>query len=108
MIPKDAFISPDEPMVRDPFRDALISPDDPLVPREEEPGVVVGMNGSTVRETARPTGLLLDLDQVTAALEAMSVKLKENGIRGLRIEPGLSTFEVSLRNHLTEYLSEYD
>ncbi len=108
MIPKDAFISPDDPFVRDPFRDALISPDDPLVPREEERGVVVGMNGSTVCEAIGPTGLLLDLDQVTAALEAMSVKLKENGIRGLRIEPGLSTFEVSLRNHLTEYFSEYD
>ena len=83
MIPKDAFISPDDPMVRDPFRDALISPDDPLVPREEERGVVVGMNGSTACEAVRPTGLLLDLDQVTAALEAMSEKLKENGIRGL-------------------------
>ena len=108
MIPKDAFISPDDPMVRDPFRDALISPDDPFVPREEEPGVVVGMNGSSVREAARPTGLLLDLGQVTAALEALRVQLEENGIRGLRIEPGLSTFEVNLRNHLNEYLSKYD
>ena len=26
MIPEDAFISPDEPMITDAFRDALISP----------------------------------------------------------------------------------
>jgi hypothetical protein len=108
MIPKDAFISPDDPFVRDPFRDALISPDDPFVPRAEEHGVVVGMNGSTACEAIGPTGLLLDLDQVTAALEALKVQLEENGIHGLRIQPGLSTFEVDLRNHLTEYFSEYD
>ena len=29
-IPEEAFISPDEPLVRDSFRDALISPDEPI------------------------------------------------------------------------------
>ncbi|MCH8811211.1 MAG: hypothetical protein IID07_05220 [Gemmatimonadetes bacterium] len=112
MIPKDAFISPDEPMVRDPFRDALISPDEPFEPREEERGVVVGMNGSPDRElmgsTGLPGGVLLGLDQVAAALEAVSLELKKNGINGLRIEPGLSTFEKSLKTHVAEYLSNYD
>ena len=112
MIPKDAFISPDEPMVRDPFRAALISPDEPLKPREEEGGVVVGMNGSPERDVTgladSPAGVLLGLDQVAAALEAESLELKKNGIKGLRIEPGLSTFEKSLKTHVAEYLLNYD
>ena len=107
MIPKDAFILPDDPMVYDPFRDALISPDDPFEPREEERGVVVGMDGSTKDERASSAGVLLGLDQVAAALEAVSLELKENGIDGLRIAPGLSTFEKNLKNHLVEYLSSY-
>ena len=115
MIPKDAFILPDDPMVYDPFRDALISPDDPLLPREEELGVVVGMNGSTEREVSvsngvsngASNGVMLGLEQVAAALEAVSAELKENGINGLTIAPGLSTFEKSLKNHVVEYLSNY-
>ena len=108
MIPKDAFISPDEPMVHDPFRDALISPDEPLKPREEEGGIVVGMDGSTEHEGAKSAGVPLGLDQVAAALEALSAELKENGIISLRIGPGLSAFERNLKNHLAEYLSNYD
>jgi hypothetical protein len=108
MIPKDAFISPDEPMVHDPFRDALISPDEPLKPREEEGGIVVGMDGTTKDEGARSAGVRLGLDQVAAALEALSAELKENGIISLRIAPGLSTFEKSLKHHVAEYLSKYD
>ncbi len=107
MIPKDAFILPDDPMVYDPFRDALISPDDPLVPREEEPGVVVGMNGSSEREVFVSNGVMLGLEQVAAALEAVSAELKENGINGLTIAPGLSAFEKSLKNHVVEYLSSH-
>ena len=44
MIPKDAFISPDEPMVYDSFREALISPYEPLKPREVEGGIAVDMD----------------------------------------------------------------
>ena len=108
MIPKDAFISPDEPMVYDPFRDALISPDEPLKPREEERGIVVGMDGSTKHEAVGSAGVPLGLDQVAAALEALSAELKEKGIISLRIAPGLSIFERNLKNHLAEYLSNYD
>ena len=49
-IPADAFIFPDDPLVLDKFRAALIHPDDPLTPREEEGGIVVGMDGSTKLE----------------------------------------------------------
>ena len=111
MIPKDAFILPDDPMVYDPFRDALISPDEPLEPREEELGVVVGMDGSSEREVSGSNGVsngvMLGLEQVAAALEAVSAELKENGINGLTMAPGLSSFEKSLKNHVVEYLSGY-
>ncbi len=79
MIPKDAFISPDEPMVYDPFREALISPDEPLKPREEERGIVVGMDGSTEHEAASSVGVPLGLDQIADALEALSAELKRVG-----------------------------
>lgn len=108
MIPADAFISPDDPMIRDPFRDALISPEEPLKPREEEGGIVVGMDGSTEHEASASAGALLDPDQVAAVLEAVSANLKENGINGLRIEPGLSAFERNLKKYLAEYFSDYD
>ncbi len=108
MIPKDAFIFPDEPMVHDPFRDALISPDEPLESRQDEGGIAVGMDGSTKQDAAGAAGLLLDLDEVAAALEAVSAELKESGIDGLQITPGLSAFESNLKKHLADYLSSYD
>lgn len=108
MIPKDAFILPDDPMVYDPFRDALIFPDDPFEPRVEESGVVVGMDGSAERESAVAVAIRLGPDQVAATLEAVSADLKENGINGLGITPGSSSFERNLKNYLAEYFSDYD
>ena len=108
MIPKDAFILPDDPMVYDPFRDALIFPDEPFEPRRDDGGVAVGMNGSPEHEAARSVALLLGPDQVAAALEAVSADLKENGINGLHIAPGLPAFESNLKKYLAEYLSNYD
>ena len=108
MIPADAFISPDEPLVHDPFRDALISPEEPFKPREEEGGIVVGMDGSTEHTTSTSAGMLLDSDQVAAVLKAVSANLREDGINGLRMEPGLSPFERNLKKYLTEYFSNYD
>lgn len=105
VIPEDAFISPDEPLVHDPFRDALIAPEEPLKPREEEGGVVVGMDGSTEHELATSGEVVLDTDQVAAVLEAVSTNLRAEGINGLRIEPGISPFEKNLRKYLAEYLS---
>ena len=95
-------------MVHDPFREALISPDEPLKPRAEERGIVVGMDGSTEHEAASSAGVPLGLDQVAAVLEALSAELKESGIIGLRIGPGLSTFETSLKHHVAEYFAKYD
>ena len=105
MIPEDAFISPDDPFVVDQFRDALISPEDPLTPRAEESGIVVGMDGSTRHEMADASDALLDPERVADILEAVSAILRENGISGLRVEGGASTFEGDLKVHLAEYFS---
>ena len=112
--PADAFIYPDEPLVLDKFRSALISPDDPFEPREEERGVVVGMDGSTEHEALGPGGVLLNPDQVADLLEAVSMDLRKNGIHSLRGEgknnlrrEGVpSNVENSLKTHLAEYFSK--
>ena len=108
MIPEDAFISPDEPMITDGFRDALISPEDPLTPREEESGIVVGMDGSSEHDVTTSSDELLQANRVVDILEAVSADLRENGISGLRIERGASSFETNLKAHLAEYFSKYD
>ncbi len=107
LIPEDAFISPAEPMVPDKFREALISPEEPLEPREEEGGIVVGMDGSTEHDAAGTGGALLDPERVVEVLEAVLMDVRANGIKGLRAGPGASTFEKDLRIHLGKYFSRY-
>ena len=69
---------------------------------------LVCLDGSSEHEAASSAGVPLGLDQVAAALEALSAELRESGIIGLRIAPGLSTFERSLKHHVAEYLAKYD
>ena len=95
-------------MIMDAFRDALISPEDPLTPMEEESGIVVGMDGSSEREVTTSGDELLHADRIVNILEAVSADLRENGISGLRIERGASSFEMNLKNHLREYFSKYN
>ncbi len=108
MVPDDAFIFPDEPLVLDEFRSALISPEEPLQPREEESGIVVGMDGSTKHEATGADSVLLDPERVADVLEAVSSDLRENGISGLRTRGGGSAFEKNLRIQVAEYFSQYD
>ncbi len=105
MIPDDAFIYPHEPMVLDKFREALIFPEDPF-PKREEGGVVVGMDGTTEHAFLGQAPGRLHPSGVAEVLEALSKDLKRNGIVGLRIEPGASTFETDLKAHLAEYFSK--
>lgn len=104
--PADAFIYPDDPLVLDKFRAALIHPDEPLTPREEEGGIVVGMDGSTEYHVLDYSVALLGVDQVADLLEAVSADLRENGIRGLRNRLGTSTVETILKTYLAEYFSK--
>ena len=56
VVPSDAFISPDDPMVRDPFRAAMIYPDKPILRAEEEAGVVgCGSEWGRLVPLRRPT-----------------------------------------------------
>ena len=98
--------SSDEPLVLDKFRSALIYPHEPLTPREEEGGIVVGMDGSTKYEAVGPGAVLLDADQVADLLEAVCVDLRKNGFDGLRREEGVSSVETNLKTNLAEYFSE--
>ena len=105
VIPEEAFISPDEPMVPDEFRAAVIRPDDPLEPREEKGGVVVGMDRSTEHEAAGAARL--DPDRVAEVLDAISTDLRAKGIKGLRTGPEASGFERTLRIYLGKYFARY-
>ena len=105
-IPADAFIYPDDPLVLDKFRFVLIHPDEPLKPREEEGGVVVGVDGSTKHAVVRPGATRLDTDQVADLLDAVSVVLRKNGIDSLRGNGGRSTVETDLKIHLAKYFSK--
>ncbi len=105
-IPADAFIYPDDPLVLDKFRFVLIQPDEPFRPREEEGGVVVGLDGSTKPAVVRPGATRLDTDQVADLLDAVSVDLRKNGIDSLRGNGGTSTVETDLKIHLAKYFSK--
>jgi hypothetical protein len=110
VIPDDAFISPDEPIVRREVEavpdDAFISPDDPIV-RSDEPiiGTVVGMDGSAVHSGSL-SSLQLDPQQVAQILEETARRVRENGIRaGLKASPDAPHFEVMLKAYLAGYFS---
>ena len=103
-IPEEAFISPDEPIVRDNFRDALISPDEPIKPSDAD-GVVVGMDGSSEHEAGRFSGVHLEPEQMAAVLEDVAAGLKEHGTSGLRPTPGTPHFESVLKAYIAGYYS---
>lgn len=101
-IPDEAFISPDEPIVRDSFRDALISPDEPI--EEEVVGIVVGMDGSAEHE-ALGGGIHLDPDQMAAVLEDIATNLREYGMPGLAVRSNTPHFESVLKAYIAGYFS---
>lgn len=101
-IPEEAFISPDEPLVRDSFRDALISPDEPI--ERDEAGIVVGMDGSTEHATVG-FDVHLEPDQMAAVLEDVAAGLKEHGLGSLRQAPGTPHFETVLKAYIAGYYS---
>jgi hypothetical protein len=115
-VPEDAFISPDEPIVRTGSRfaaDAFISPDAPLPPRRDpdapdDEGVVTGIGDDphlghedlvlsrggdpTVADLAIRVGRLAD-------------GLRDKGEAALRTTPDMSKFEATLRAYCVGYLA---
>jgi hypothetical protein len=108
-IPDEAFISPDEPIVRKeraPVPDeAFISPDEPIVRRERSTGVVVGMDGST-QHMRQLSGIHLEPDQVARILEETAHRIREDGVKaGLKVRPDSPRFEALLKAYLAGYFS---
>jgi hypothetical protein len=108
-IPDDAFISPDEPIVRKerpPVPDeAFISPDEPIVRKAPTAGVVVGMDGST-QHLKKLSGIHLEPDQVAQILEETAHHIREEGVMaGLKAMPDSPQFEVLLKAYLAGYFS---
>lgn len=109
-VPEDAFISPDDPIVRRKVEavpdDAFISPDEPIV-RSTEPmiGTVVGMDGTAIHSASR-SSIHLDQEQVAQILDETSRSIREEGVRaGLQATPDAPRFEVMLKAYLAGYFS---
>lgn len=129
-VPEDAFMRPgaeSEPE-EDGMQDALFSPDDPVV-REGVPAVPEDFE--EVMSRAQPDDLLtgdvlvtgmgvdphLDLDPhlerwgdphlavLIAAVDHLGTEIRERGEAGLKIRPGMSRFEVTLRAYCVGYLN---
>jgi len=109
LIPDDAFISPDEPIVRRPKQavpdDAFISPDDPIERKADTEGMVVGMDGS-MHHRATLKAVHLEPEHVARILEDTAHLVREDGVRaGLNVGPDATHFEAMLKAYLAGYFS---
>ena len=107
-VPNDAFISPDEPMVQDPFRAALIHPDEPFQRTEDETGVVVGMDGLAHHEVPSTGNAALEPEQVAAVLDELAARLREHGVAALALGPRGLPLDVMIKAYLRKYFSSHD
>jgi len=109
-IPKDAFISPDDP-IRKEGRGipdaAFISPDDPLVPalRSEE-GEVTGLgllaNPASEAGSGRPQ--TPNIHELPYLLDQLAEQLHETGEKALEVHADMGHFQAALRSFLKGYL----
>jgi hypothetical protein len=124
--PADAFISPDEPIVRvaEFPDDAFISPDEPIVQRdpheiemeedeEVDPDevVVTGMGGETVYDkTASTPAAFRDDEYLELAdrLEALAHQIRERGIAALVVRSDTHTFDAVLRSLVAGFMAGRD
>ena len=110
--PRDAFISPDDPIRREGRGvpdDAFISPDDPLVPRERhQEGTVTGMGeaevetadfGGSGRRQQKPT-----IHELPYLLDQLAERIHESGSRALEVHAEMGHFQAALRSFLKGYL----
>jgi hypothetical protein len=118
-VPDDAFISPDEPIVRTGSRivdGAFISPDEPIPPRRDDDlsdvdpdQVVVTGIGDDPHLSAADLAVGRHEDPVVADLVARIGRLadavREKGEAGLRTTPDMSRFEATIRAYCVGYLA---
>ena len=115
VFPDDAFISPDDPIVRDSRfdSDAFISPDEPLPPRgaeEIDPDdvVVTGIGDDAHLEQEKlPTAAQGDpaIVYLTQRVGRLADGLRGKGEAALRTTADMSRFEATLRAYCVGYLA---
>lgn len=111
-VPDDAFISPDEPIVRESriAHDAFISPDEPIPPRriERDDEVLVTGIGDDPHLAADPAAARYEDPHVADLAQRvlrLAEALRERGEAGLRTTPDMSRFESTLRAYCVGYLA---
>ena len=115
-VPDDAFISPDEPIVRSGFRfaqEAFISPDEPLPPRGAEhvdtDEVVVTGIGDDPHLGPEDLGPARHEDPIVADLALRVGRfadgLRDRGEAALRTTVDMKSFETTLRAYCVGYLA---
>jgi hypothetical protein len=115
-VPDDAFISPDEPIVRTGSRfasDAFISPDAPLPRRgaeDQDEGVVTGI-GDDAHMGREDIAMARIGDPAVADLAArvgrLADALRNKGEAALKTTPDMSKFETTLRAYCVGYLAHH-
>jgi hypothetical protein len=109
-VPDEAFISPDDPIVRAGSRiapDAFISPDEPLLDPGPSEGVVTGIGNDPHLDDTNPTSPR-HTDPHVAGLVGqvgrLADTLRDRGEVGLRTTDDMSRFEATLRAYCVGYL----
>lgn len=97
----------------DPFASALISPDDPFPHRSSDSlateGVVEAGEGKGEAHHEEPIiGVSRAMEAASRSLEALSGKLRAEGLDALRVGPGTSGFDAALRGFIRGYLAASD
>ena len=109
-VPDEAFISPDEPIVRAGSRiapDAFISPDEPIPDPGPDEGVVTGIGNDPhldETDTASPRYTDPHVAGLVVQVGRLSDALRDNGEAGLRTSADMSRFEATLRAYCVGYL----
>jgi len=115
-VPDDAFISPDEPIVRGGSHiapGAFISPDEPLPARglaelRTDEVVVTGIGGDPHLSPEEVAGSRHDdpqVDDLVLRVGRLADALRDRGEAGLRTAPGMNRFEATLRAYCVGYLA---
>ena len=108
-VPEEAFISPDEPIVREGSRiapDAFISPDEPIPEEGPGEGVVTGIGNDAHLEEVDPNSRHHDaaLADLVAQVGRLADDLRDHGEEGLSATAEMSRFEATLRAYCVGYL----
>ena len=109
-VPDEAFISPDEPIVRAGSRiapDAFISPDEPIPDPGPDEGVVTGIGNDPHLDETDPTSPRYTdphVARLVLQVGRLADALRDHGEAGLRTSADMSRFEATLRAYCVGYL----